>query len=120
MARDVFDHPQGHASAMTSDAQRSWVQPRNGRFVYAPAFAARLATGPFGEVAQKRLRAAILGIPLDIHLEGDLRLRHELEGHRVHAVPGVPGRELLTDEDMTEVSAAGGALDFDALAIWIR
>ena len=35
-------------------------------------------------------------------------------------MPGVLGREPLANEDMSEVPAAGGALNFDPMAIWIR
>src|SRR5206468_2411117 len=51
---------------------------------------------------------------------GRSRLRDELEGDRVHAVPGVLRRELLADEDVAEVSTARGALDLDAVTIRIR
>jgi hypothetical protein len=57
---------------------------------------------------QRRLTAALL------------RLGHELEGDRVHAVPGVLGGEPFTDEDVAEVTAAARALYFDTIAIRIR
>jgi hypothetical protein len=50
----------------------------------------------------------------------DLRLRHEFQRDRVHAMPRVLCGKPLADEHMAEVSAAGGALYFDAIAIRIR
>src|SRR5688572_17291812 len=49
-----------------------------------------------------------------------LSLGHELEGNRVHAVPGVRRCEPLADEDVAEVPATGGAFDLDTTAIGVR
>ena len=84
--------------------------PRHALLVLALQFLALLANPCLASL----LRA--------LALEGrrDLRLRHEPERDRVHAVPRVLRRELLTDEDMAEVTAAGRALDLDAIAVRVR
>src|SRR5438105_3436677 len=48
-----------------------------------------------------------------------LRLRHEGQRHRVHAVPRVLRGEALAEEDVTEAAAARRALDLDPLTVRI-